>query len=171
MATQRKTTPKDISNTATPSSAVEQQKTTPLYAYKSLQNRLGIAATLLIPSGVVGAFVLLCLSNNEYALKGMITVTPTLRNALIAHGVYFISLVPMFELMLDVWPITLNGTLPRNPDNGYWMMTCLSGELFFVSAVCYGLMALQTEVPRWTLILPIAQCAYNMKVRMFTDNS
>ena len=42
-------------------------------------------------------------------------------------------------------------------------MTCLSAELFFVGAVIFFLLATQIEVPRWALILPIAQCAYNMK--------
>ncbi|MCP4778489.1 MAG: hypothetical protein GY880_30095 [Planctomycetaceae bacterium] len=49
------------------------------------------------------------------------------------------------------------------PDNLYWMMTCLSAELFFVAAAMFLLLATQTDVPRWVLILPIAQCAYNMK--------
>jgi len=43
------------------------------------------------------------------------------------------------------------------------MMTCLAGESFFVGAAIFLLMATQTTVPRWVLILPIAQCAYNMK--------
>jgi len=45
----------------------------------------------------------------------------------------------------------------------YWMMTNLCGELFFLGAVMLLLMASQTSVTRWVLILPIAQCAYNMK--------
>ncbi len=43
------------------------------------------------------------------------------------------------------------------------MMTKLRGELFFLGAVMLLLMASQESVPRWVLILPIAQCAYNMK--------
>ena len=42
-------------------------------------------------------------------------------------------------------------------------MTNLAAELFFLGGVMLLLMASQAEVPRWVLILPIAQCAYNMK--------
>lgn len=62
-----------------------------------------------------------------------------------------------------MWPNTEFGKIPPRPDNLFWMTTCLAGELFFVSAVAFFLMAYQTEVPRWTLILPLAQTAYNLK--------
>mmetsp|Transcript_44284 Transcript_44284/g.139054 ORF Transcript_44284/g.139054 Transcript_44284/m.139054 type:complete len:90 (+) Transcript_44284:918-1187(+) len=42
-------------------------------------------------------------------------------------------------------------------------MIYLSGELFFVSAVCFFAMAAQATVPRWTLLVPLAQVSYNLK--------
>ena len=89
--------------------------------------------------------------------------------ALIIHGLYFLILPFGFELMIDKLPFPGSpdsyrfGKIPKKPDNLYWMMTNLSGELFFLGAVMLLLMASQDSVPRWVLILPIAQCAYNMK--------
>lgn len=135
-----------------------------LFAYRSNVNKLIIAATLLIPFGFVGAIVLYCTSTSgEYALNAGVEVTVALRVAMIIHGAYFISLTPSFELFLTMWPMSTIGKPPARPDNGFWMMTCLAGELFFVSAVAFFLIASQTVVPRWTLIIPLAQCAYNLK--------
>lgn len=93
--------------------------------------------------------------------------------ALIIHGLYFIMLPFGFELMIEKLPFPGSpencrfGNVPKRPDNLYWMMSGLSAELFFVGAVTFLLLASQSHVPRWTLILPIAQCAYNMKNDLF----
>ena len=39
----------------------------------------------------------------------------------------------------------------------------LSGELFFVAVVAYLLMSTLSTVPRWTLLVPLAQVSYNLK--------
>ena len=107
--------------------------------------------------------------NGNYALDASVEIGNVQFIALIVHGLYFLMLPFSFELMIEKLPFPGSpkkyrfGRVPRQPDNLYWMMTNLSAELFFLGAVMLLLMASQTSVPRWTLILPIAQCAYNMK--------
>ena len=78
-----------------------------------------------------------------------------------------------FELMvnklplLGIMPQHHFGDVPKYPDNLFWMMTCLSGELFFVSAITFLLMATQTEVARWVLLIPLEQYVYNIKMILF----
>jgi len=145
-----------------------------LYAYRSGFGKVMIAASLMIPYGFVLFVVLFCTSHGgDYALKADVKITVGARAALIVHGLYFIMLPFGFELFIEILPLgvqlpglgpsTFFGKMPARPDNLYWMMTCLTGECFFVAAVCFLLLAWQDEVPRWTLIVPMAQCAYNMK--------
>jgi len=141
-----------------------------LFAYRDTKGRALAAATLLIPFGTVILFVAICLGGgDEYALDSVVEITTVMRVTLIAHGLYFIVLPFSFELKINDVPGIPGfrqynfGKIPPRPDNGYWMMTCLCGELFFVAAVIFLLMATQSNVPRWTFLGPIAQCAYNMK--------
>ena len=143
---------------------------TRLPAYRDVKSAAVIAASLLIPFGTVAGIVWFCLSSGgAYALDASVTVGYLQRVALIVHGIYFVVLPFSFELMIEKLPFPgcpakhRFGKVPERPDNLYWMMTCLSGELFFVGATLCLLLATQTTVPRWVLILPIAQCAYNMK--------
>jgi len=137
--------------------------------YRDAKTTAIIAASLLIPFGTVAFFILFSQMNGgEYALNASVQITDLQRAALIVHGLYFIVLPFSFELMIEKLPFPGCPQKYRfgkvnKPDNLYWMMTCLSAELFFVGAVAFLLIASQTEVPRWALILPIAQCAYNMK--------
>ena len=55
------------------------------------------------------------------------------------------------------------GAIPAAPDNLFWVMTHLAGELFFVATVAYLVMASLHTVPRWALLVPLAQVAYNLK--------
>lgn len=140
-----------------------------LAPYRDAKTAAIIAASLLIPFGAVAFFVLFCqLNGGEYALNASVKIGELQRAALIVQGLYFILLPFSFELMIEKLPFPGSPSKYRfgkvsQPDNLYWMMTCLSAELFFVGAVIFFLLASQTNVPRWTLILPMAQCAYNMK--------
>ena len=135
-----------------------------------------IGATLFIPYATVGFFVLYSVLNgDDMSLDATIEVGRLLRMALICHGFYFVGLPFFFEFTPDAQVLACVpksvlseednkfGTVPDRVDNLYWMMTCLSGELFFVSATAFLLLAAQVSAPRWTLLIPIAQCAYNMK--------
>ncbi len=140
-----------------------------LAAYRDAKTTAIIAASLLIPFGTVAFFVWFCRARGgEYALHASVKIGDVQRAALIVHGLYFIMLPFSFELMIEKLPFPgcpsryRFGNVSR-PDNLYWMMTCLSAELFFVGAVTFLLLASQADVPRWVLILPIAQCAYNMR--------
>ena len=141
-----------------------------LIAYRSAKGTAIAAGSLLIPFGTVAFFILYCLNNPEnFALSASVDIGTIQFIALIVHGLYFLVLPFGFELMINKLPFPGSpekyrfGKVPERPDNLYWMMTNLSGELFFLGAVMLLLMASQESVPRWVLILPIAQCAYNMK--------
>ena len=141
---------------------------TALLPYQGTSGKLKAAASLLIPFGTVIVFLGICIGGTHgYALDSTIEMSTLLRITLILHGAYFIALPFNFELMLDNQPGIPEkykfGEIPARPDNLFWMMTCLCGELFFVTAVAYFLTASQEFVPRWTLFIPIAQSAYNMK--------
>lgn len=141
-----------------------------LLPYRNAKGTVLAAASLLIPFGTVAFFVLFCQrSAGEFALDASVRIGDAQRAALIVQGLYFLALPFSFELLIEKLPMPgvpakyRFGKIPDRPDNLYWMMSCLSGELFFVGATIFLLMASQSEVPRWTLILPMAQCAYNMK--------
>lgn len=144
-----------------------------LPAYRNFKSTVITATSLLIPFGTVAFFILFCLKNSGgYALDAPVEIGSVQFIALMIHGLYFLilPLLPFgFELMLERLPFPgcpekyRFGKVPKRPDNLYWMMTNLSAELFFVGAVMLLLIASQTSVPRWVLILPIAQCAYNMR--------
>uniref|UniRef100_A0A7S2UI64 Uncharacterized protein n=1 Tax=Attheya septentrionalis TaxID=420275 RepID=A0A7S2UI64_9STRA len=130
-----------------------------LMSYWNPAGRLACAATLLFPSAAV--FSLYYVSRNS--LDTMVQVTKAQRIALIVHALYFVYCVFVFEVLIDQGPMTDTGTVPEKPDNLFWQMTCLSGEVFFVAATALGLMATQSAVPRWSLLVPMAQVAYNLK--------
>ena len=140
-----------------------------LLAYRGAKGKVLAAISLLIPFGTVAFFILYCLNNENYALSASVEIGQIQFIALVIHGLYFLILPFSFELMIEKLPFPGSpekyrfGKIPKKPDNLYWMMTNLSGELFFLGAVMLLLMASQESVPRWVLILPIAQCAYNMK--------
>ena len=152
------------------SSADAENNSSKLPAYRDGKSAAITAASLLIPFGTVAFFILFCLNNNgPYALDASVDIGRVQFIALIVHGLYFLILPFGFELMLEKLPFPGSpeklrfGKVPKRPDNLYWMMSNLSAELFFLGAVMLLLIASQTSVPRWALILPIAQCAYNMR--------
>lgn len=141
-----------------------------LLPYQSVSGRLLAAASLLIPFGMVGFLVLYCQqAGGAYALNAPLAVDGAVQVALLIHASYFIVLPFMFELMIEQLPLPLTpsawrfGKVPKRPDNLYWMMSCLSAELFFVAATLLFLLATQVDAPRWIFIVVLAQCAYNMK--------
>ena len=157
-------------NPNTPPDDNETSSPVKLAAYRDAKSRAIIAASLLIPFGTVAFFVLFCQGQGgEYALSASVKMGDAQRIALIVQGIYFIFLPFSFELMIEKLPFPgcpskhRFGKVPSRPDNLYWMMSCLSAELFFVGATIFLLLASQTEVARWVLILPMAQCAYNLK--------
>ena len=92
-----------------------------------------------------------------------------LKTALIIHGIYFTQIIPGLELsamarqMFAKMPASLGITYPKRTGNMFWMTSYLAASLFFVCATFFFLMSKRERVPRWTLIVPWAQCAYNMK--------
>lgn len=144
----------------------ESSETSTLYAYRSRSHQAIVGLTVLLP---IAFILILVLATDD--LSEAVATTGIQRAALIVHGMYFAMLPFGFELgVQDLPPFSWNvfklppfGQLPKRADNLYWMMTCLSAELFFIGALCYFLIASQDFVPRWTLLLPLAQCAYNMK--------
>lgn len=145
-----------------------------LLPYRNIQGRMIAALSLLIPFGTIIFFVAYCAgAEGKYELDTMVEISGFLRVVYILHGAYFIILPFSFELTIEDLPLPFVpakykfGKIPPRPDNLFWMMSCLSGELFFVTAVILFLLASQSNVPRWTLILPMAQCAYNMKNSLF----
>jgi hypothetical protein len=121
--------------------------------------RLLCASTLLLPAGAV--FSLYHARRKE--MDTMVEITPSMKYALLSHAAYFLSCIFSFEVIIDQFPMTMTGSPPAQPDNLFWQMTCLSGELFFVAVVVMGAMAHQKKVPRWTLLAPLAQVSYNLK--------
>mmetsp|Transcript_10304 Transcript_10304/g.15596 ORF Transcript_10304/g.15596 Transcript_10304/m.15596 type:complete len:197 (+) Transcript_10304:157-747(+) len=121
--------------------------------------RLLVGATLAIPMGTVG----LLTWKFRDRLSEMVEMTPLAKKALLLHAGYFASCIFSFEILIEDYPMNTTGSIPASPDNLFWQMTCLSGELFFVTMCAYGLMASQDAVPRWTWLIPFAQTSYNLK--------
>ena len=97
-------------------------------------------------------------------LESVVSMRGALRTALIVHAAYFSVFPMMFEGALDVTGAILDklnlnsfGHIPEKPDNLFWLMSNLCGELFFVAVVAYVMMASLSAVPRWTLLVPLAQ--------------
>jgi len=127
--------------------------------------RLVSAATVLIPAVAIYALY----SARKSDLEASVAMGGPLCTALTAHAIYFSVLPFMFEGGLDVSAAILDkvglspGAIPAEADNLFWQMTNLTGELFFVATVAYLAMASLSSVPRWTLLVPLAQVSYNLK--------
>jgi hypothetical protein len=106
-----------------------------------------VAATLLIPFGAVAFFVLYCKTvGGEFALDSSVEIGSVQR---IALGIYFMLLPFGFELMIEKLPFPGGPArfqfdkVPPRPDNLYWMMTGLSGELFLLELCCFCFLILR----------------------------
>jgi hypothetical protein len=121
--------------------------------------RVATAATVLLPAA--GVYALYTARTKE--LEAPVMMGGRLRVALLAHAAYFSMLPFLFEGGLDIGAAILDivgispGNVPPEPDNLFWQMSNLCGELFFVAAVAYLLMARLSSVPRWTLLVPLSQ--------------
>jgi hypothetical protein len=127
--------------------------------YWNPAGRVATGATVLLPTAVVAILAFI----SRKSLDRMVRVTTLQRAALILHTLYFVYCTFIFEALIDVGAMTTTGAPPQSPDNLFWQMTCLSGEVFFVAATALGFIASQSQVPRWSLLIPIAQVAYNLK--------
>ena len=150
----------------------EQEPQTLITAVCSNKERCTTFCPLIVPFIIVMIFIAICLGDEDgyYDWTSMVEVSVFNKVVLILHGMYLTPLWILYELAKKIDSGSsyakrdkYKRKIPRQPDNLYWMMTCLSGELCFVIAILYFLMAAQEYLFRWTLILPIAQCAYNMK--------
>jgi hypothetical protein len=128
-------------------------------SYWNPAGRLACAATVLVPSALL--FGIAFVSRNS--LSSMVKVTTPQRIALVIHALYFVYCVFVFEVLIDQGPMLTTGAVPENPDNLFWQMSCLSGEVFCVATAAFSLMATQSSVPRWALLVPLAQVFYNLK--------
>ena len=123
--------------------------------------RIAGCATVILPAAAIYALY----SARKMQLEAPVAMEGRLRVALIAHAAYFSMLPFLFEGGLDVGSAVLDtigispGNVPPEPDNLFWQMSNLCGELFFVTAVAYLLMARLSSVPRWTLLVPLSQVA------------
>ena len=127
--------------------------------------RIAGCATVLVPAAVIFSLY----SARKSQLEAAVQMGGRLRIALLAHAAYFSVLPFLFEGGLDVAGVILDkfgispGSVPPAPDNLFWQMSNLCGELFFVATVAYLAMANLNSVPRWTLLVPLSQVAYNLK--------
>ena len=145
-----------------------------LLPYRDTKGRITAAASLLIPFGFIAFMALFsATADGKYELDAIVKIPRYVRIVYILHGLYFIVLPFSFELSINTLPFYgcpekyRFGKIPARPDNLFWMMSCLAGELFFVAAVILFLLSSQSKVQRWTLILPMSQCIYNMKNSLF----
>lgn len=137
-----------------------------LLPYRNRQGRLISLASLLIPFGTMLFFIFYCVgTGGKYSLDTLVERTTIQQITLIIHGVYFLPLPFVFDLGLDLpFPKILGfGKVSKNADNMYWLMSGMTADLFFCFAMITLLIASQEYVQRWTLLLPMAQCVYNLK--------
>jgi hypothetical protein len=127
--------------------------------YWNPAGRMACAATVLLPTAVILGLYLYA----RDSLASMVVVTKPQRIALVIHALYFVYCTFIFEALIDQGPMLTTGVVPENPDNLFWQMSCLSGEVFFVATTAIALIATQTSVPRWALLVPLAQVSYNLK--------
>ena len=130
-----------------------------------MDGKLVTMALAALPYVGFGALILYCRMNTALNLNNQMEITPLMRKALHAHFWYFIACPIMIEVFLDAVP-GLNyivGTMPPATTNGRHFLQCLAAENFFVTSVSLGFILNQSSVPRWALMTPFAQLAWNLK--------
>ena len=118
---------------------------------------------LMLPYAGIAGLVQYCNKNKDCSLNDQLVITPLQRKALLVHFWYFIGIPIQMEVFQDVPGIEfLVGHLPP-PSNVHFMLSCLAAENFFVTSAALGMILLQDSVPRWALMVPFAQLAWNLK--------
>ena len=125
-------------------------------------SRLAKLSLSLTPYLAMGALMHYCRKRKN--LQDQLEVTPLLRKALMVHFVYFIGVPINIEVFPDIPGLdSLVGPFPTSTGNVFHMIQCLAAENFFVVSTALGFILMQKSVPRWTLMTPYAQIAWNLK--------
>lgn len=126
-------------------------------------SRLATLALATIPYIGVGALIRYCQKNKDCSLNDMLEISPLQRKALMVHFAYFLFCPILIEAFPDAPGLDiLVGPTPA-PSNTLLMLSCLAAENFFVTSTSLGMILAQDAVPRWSLMTPIAQLAWNLK--------
>ena len=130
-----------------------------------MNERITTIALACLPYAGLGAFIKFCRIRKSIEWNDQIEMTPIMRKALTVHFWYFIAVPVMIEVFATDIPGLdfLVGSLPPPTTNGFHMIQCLAAENFFVTSVALGFLLTQQVVPRWTLMTPFAQIAWNLK--------
>jgi hypothetical protein len=131
--------------------------------------RLSVLALSLLPYAGLGSLIQFCRKTKALDLNDTLEITPLMRKALLVHFWYFIAIplnievfpdVPGIEILVGSMEKITNGVATTN---GFHMLQCLAAENFFVTSAALGFILMQSSVPRWTLMTPFAQLAWNLK--------
>lgn len=131
-----------------------------------MENRLQIGMLALLPYACIGAIIQYCHKNKDCSLGDQLEVTPLQRKSLLVHLAYFIGVPIMIEVFPDLSIIdALVGPTDTSfpTTNVQFMLSCLAAENFFVTSTALGMIVMQDSVPRWSLMAPFAQLAWNLK--------
>lgn len=126
-------------------------------------DRLATLALATAPYVAMGMLFRYIKKREDMSLSDELEVTPLQRKAMLVHFGYFIFVPIMIEAFPDTPGIDfLVGSLP-NPTNVSFMTTCLAAENFFVTSTALGVLLSLKTLPRWSLMTPYAQLAWNLK--------
>jgi len=128
-------------------------------------SRLATLALISIPYLGVGALIRYCQKKEGISLEDEMEFTPLTRKAMLVHFGYFVVCPILIEAFPDAPGVPqLIGTMPVGSSNVLFMMICLAAENFFVTSTSLGMLLLtKKSVPRWAMMTPIAQLAWNLK--------
>jgi len=126
-------------------------------------SRLATLALISVPYVGIGGLIRYCQKSEGISLEDELEITPLQRKALLVHFGYFVVCPILIEAFPDAPGVNeLIGTTPSNT-NVLYMMICLAAENFFVTSASLGMLLTQKSVPRWAMMTPIAQLAWNLK--------
>ena len=128
-----------------------------------MAGRLQTFILLMFPYAGIAGLIQYCKKNKEYSMNDQLVITPLQRKALLVHFWYFIGIPIQMEIFQDLPGIEYLVGQPPPPSNAHFMLTCLAAENFFVTSTALGMILLQSSAPRWALMAPFAQLAWNLK--------
>ncbi|CAJ1967430.1 unnamed protein product [Cylindrotheca closterium] len=127
-------------------------------------SRLATLALISVPYVGIGALIRYYKKTDGISLDDEMEITPLQRKAMWVHLGYFAMVPIMIEAFQDLPGLdVVIGSRSTEPSNISYMMICLASENFFVSCTCLGMLLTQTKVPRWAMMTPISQLAWNLK--------